>query len=183
MSRIYTSVSQLIGGTPLLELCNMEKADQLSARILVKLESRNPAGSAKDRVALSMIEDAENRGILKPGSVIIEPTSGNTGIGLCAVAAARGYHCIIVMPDSMSMERVALFRLLFVGVGQINISFPGLVAGELGDHHIPFFDHWGYPPSKKYSMADYNKYNPGFLHCQPVKMPKYGHFSRLFRIN
>ena len=108
MSRIYTSVSQLIGGTPLLELCNIEKTENLSARILVKLESRNPAGSAKDRVALSMIEDAENRGILKPGSVIIEPTSGNTGIGLCAVAAARGYKCIILMPETMSIERQKL---------------------------------------------------------------------------
>ena len=108
MSRIYTSVSQLIGGTPLLELCNIEKTENLSARILVKLESRNPAGSAKDRVALSMIEDAENRGILKSGSVIIEPTSGNTGIGLCAVAAARGYKCIILMPETMSIERQKL---------------------------------------------------------------------------
>ena len=108
MSRIYTSVSQLIGGTPLLELCNIEKTENLSARILVKLESRNPAGSAKDRVALSMIEDAENRGILKPGSVIIEPTSGNTGIGLCAVAASRGYKCIILMPETMSIERQKL---------------------------------------------------------------------------
>ena len=108
MSRIYTSVSQLIGGTPLLELCNIEKTENLSARILVKLESRNPAGSAKDRVALSMIEDAENRGILKPGSVIIEPTSGNTGIGLCAVAAPRGYKCIILMPETMSIERQKL---------------------------------------------------------------------------
>ena len=108
MSRIYTSVSQLIGSTPLLELCNIEKAENLCARILVKLESRNPAGSAKDRVALSMIEDAENRGILKPGSVIIEPTSGNTGIGLCAVAASRGYKCVILMPETMSIERQKL---------------------------------------------------------------------------
>ena len=108
MSHIYTSVSQLIGGTPLLELCNVEKAEGLKARILVKLESRNPAGSAKDRVALSMIEDAESRGVLQPGSVIIEPTSGNTGIGLCAVAASRGYKCIILMPDTMSMERQKL---------------------------------------------------------------------------
>ena len=108
MSRIYTSVSQLIGGTPLLELCNIEKAEGLKARILVKLESRNPAGSAKDRVALSMIEDAESRGVLQPGSVIIEPTSGNTGIGLCAVAASRGYKCIILMPDTMSLERQKL---------------------------------------------------------------------------
>jgi len=105
---IYTSVSQLIGRTPLLELCNIEKKDSLKARLLVKLESANPAGSAKDRVGLYMIDDAEKRGILKPGSTIIEPTSGNTGIGLCAVAASRGYRCIIVMPDSMSMERQKL---------------------------------------------------------------------------
>ncbi|MBQ8833737.1 MAG: cysteine synthase A [Oscillospiraceae bacterium] len=108
MSNIYTSVSQLIGRTPLLELTNIEKKDGLDVRILAKLEGCNPAGSAKDRVALSMIDDAEERGILKPGSVIIEPTSGNTGIGLCAVAAARGYRCIIVMPDSMSVERQKL---------------------------------------------------------------------------
>ena len=105
---IYTSVSQLIGHTPVLELCNIEKKDALAARLLVKLESANPAGSAKDRVGLYMIDDAERRGILKPGSTIIEPTSGNTGIGLCSVAASRGYKCIIVMPDSMSMERQKL---------------------------------------------------------------------------
>ena len=107
---ICTSVSQLIGHTPVLELCNIEKNDTLKARLLVKLESANPAGSAKDRVGLFMIDDAEKRGILKPGSTIIEPTSGNTGIGLCAVAASRGYRCIIVMPDSMSMERQKLMR-------------------------------------------------------------------------
>lgn len=110
MPGIYTSVSQLIGRTPLLELTNMEKADGLAARLIVKLEGCNPAGSAKDRVALSMIEDAERKGLLRPGSVIIEPTSGNTGIGLCSVAAARGYKCIIVMPDSMSVERQRLMR-------------------------------------------------------------------------
>ena len=108
MANIYTSVSQLIGRTPLLELCNIEKAEGLKARLLVKLESKNPAGSAKDRVGLAMIDDAEKRGILKPGSVIIEPTSGNTGIGLCAVAAARGYKCIILMPETMSIERQKL---------------------------------------------------------------------------
>ena len=110
MANIYTSVSQLIGRTPLLELCNIEKTENLKARLLVKLESRNPAGSAKDRVGLAMIEDAERRGLLKPGSVIIEPTSGNTGIGLCAVAAARGYRCIILMPETMSMERQKLMK-------------------------------------------------------------------------
>ncbi|MBR5126169.1 MAG: cysteine synthase A [Oscillospiraceae bacterium] len=108
MSSIYASVSQLIGRTPLLELTNIEKAEGLKARLLAKLECFNPAGSAKDRVGLSMIEDAEKRGLLQPGSTIIEPTSGNTGIGLCCVAAARGYHCIIVMPDSMSVERQKL---------------------------------------------------------------------------
>ena len=105
---IYTSVSQLIGRTPLLELTNIEKKDHLYARVLAKVEGCNPAGSAKDRVALNMILDAEEKGILTPGATIIEPTSGNTGIGLCAVAAARGYHCIIVMPDSMSRERCLL---------------------------------------------------------------------------
>ena len=108
MANIYTSASQLIGATPLLELSNIEKTDALGARILVKLEGRNPGGSAKDRVALAMILDAEEKGLLQPGGTIIEPTSGNTGIGLCAVAAARGYRCIIVMPDSMSIERQKL---------------------------------------------------------------------------
>ena len=121
MSNIFSSVDQLIGGTPLLELQNIRKADGLSCRILAKLEGFNPAGSAKDRVALSMINDAESRGILKPGSVIIEPTSGNTGIGLCSVAAARGYKCIIVMPDSMSMER----RLLMTAFGGELVLTPG----------------------------------------------------------
>ena len=124
MSNIYTSVSQLIGRTPLLEICNIEKKDGLKARVLVKLEGCNPAGSAKDRVALSMIDDAEAKGILKPGSVIIEPTSGNTGIGLCSVAAARGYKCIIVMPDSMSMER----RLLMTAFGGELVLTPGALG-------------------------------------------------------
>ena len=108
MSNIRTSVSQLIGRTPLLELTKIEKKDNLSVRILAKLEGFNPAGSAKDRVGLAMIEDVEKSGRLQPGGTIIEPTSGNTGIGLCCVAAARGYHCIIVMPDSMSIERQKL---------------------------------------------------------------------------
>ena len=110
MSNIYTSAAQLIGHTPLLELCNFEKKDGLAARLLVKLESRNPAGSAKDRVALAMIEDAEKSGRLAPGGTVIEPTSGNTGIGLASVAAARGYRAIIVMPDSMSRERQLLMK-------------------------------------------------------------------------
>ena len=110
MSHIYTSVDQLIGHTPLLELTHIEKEYNLSARLVAKLESFNPAGSVKDRVALSMIETAEAEGKLTPGSVIIEPTSGNTGIGLCAVAAARGYRAVIVMPDTMSVERQMLMR-------------------------------------------------------------------------
>lgn len=105
MGHIYTSAEQLIGKTPLLELSNLEKALGLEAKILAKLEYLNPAGSVKDRVARAMIEDAENRGLLTKDSVIIEPTSGNTGIGLASVAAARGYRIIIVMPDTMSMER------------------------------------------------------------------------------
>ena len=110
MSKIYTSAQQLIGGTPLLRLCNMEKELGLQAKLVAKLEYLNPAGSAKDRVALSMIEEAEKQGRLKPGAVIIEPTSGNTGIGLALVAACRGYRAIIVMPDSMSMERRLLMK-------------------------------------------------------------------------
>ena len=110
MATIYTSADQLIGKTPLLELTQLEKQNQLSARILAKLELFNPAGSAKDRVALSMILDAEERGLLKPGATIIEPTSGNTGIGLASVAAVRGYRAIIVMPDSMSAERQMLMQ-------------------------------------------------------------------------
>ncbi len=110
MSAIYTSVEQLIGRTPLLELTNTEKNEKLEARILAKLEYLNPAGSAKDRVGKAMIDDAEARGILKPDSVIIEPTSGNTGIGLASVAAARGYRIIIVMPETMSVERRVLMK-------------------------------------------------------------------------
>ena len=110
MSNIYTSADQLIGKTPLLELTHIEKEQQLEARILAKLEYFNPGGSVKDRVALAMIEDAEQRGVLKPSSVIIEPTSGNTGIGLASVAAARGYRIIIVMPETMSVERRQLMK-------------------------------------------------------------------------
>jgi cysteine synthase A len=105
MSKIYTSADQLIGGTPLLELTHIEKSLGLEAKLLAKLEYLNPAGSVKDRIAKAMIDDAEERGALKPGSVIIEPTSGNTGIGLASVAAARGYRIIIVMPETMSVER------------------------------------------------------------------------------
>ncbi len=107
---VYTSVEQLIGHTPLLELTHIEKREGLEARVLAKLEYLNPAGSTKDRAALSMIDDAEAKGLLKPGATIIEPTSGNTGIGLCMVAAARGYRAVIVMPDTMSVERRQLMR-------------------------------------------------------------------------
>ncbi|HIS94907.1 MAG TPA: cysteine synthase A [Candidatus Ventricola gallistercoris] len=110
MGRIVTSVEQLIGNTPLLELTHIQKKDALHARILAKLEGMNPAGSAKDRVAMQMLDDAERRGLIGSGSVIIEPTSGNTGIGLCAVAASRGYRVLIVMPETMSRERMQLMR-------------------------------------------------------------------------
>ena len=121
MSRIYTSVQQLIGHTPLMELTAIEKSENLKARLLAKLEGMNPAGSAKDRVGLAMILDAEKRGILQPGGTIIEPTSGNTGIGLAAVAATRGYRAIIVMPDSMSRER----QLLMGAFGAELVLTPG----------------------------------------------------------
>ncbi|WP_325200442.1 cysteine synthase A [Oscillibacter sp.] len=110
MSRIYTSADQLIGKTPLLELIRIEKEENLESRILAKLEYFNPAGSVKDRIAKAMIDDAEAKGLLKPGSVIIEPTSGNTGIGLASVAAARGYRIIIVMPETMSVERRQIMK-------------------------------------------------------------------------
>ena len=110
MGSIYTSADQLIGRTPLLELTHIEAQYGLKARVLAKLEYFNPAGSVKDRIAKAMIDDAESRGLLKPGSVIIEPTSGNTGIGLASVAAARGYRIIIVMPETMSVERRQLMK-------------------------------------------------------------------------
>ncbi len=110
MGKLYSSVTELIGKTPLLRLSRIEKTHSLTARLLSKLESMNPAGSSKDRVALAMIEEAERTGALKPGGVIIEPTSGNTGIGLCAVAASRGYRVVLVMPENMPRERVALMR-------------------------------------------------------------------------
>ncbi|MBP3523191.1 MAG: cysteine synthase A [Clostridia bacterium] len=145
MARVYTSSEQLIGHTPLLEAVHIEKEENLNARLLLKLEGFNPGGSAKDRVGLAMIEDAEKRGALHPGSVIIEPTSGNTGIGLCVVAAARGYRAIIVMPDSMSMER----RLLMKAYGAELVLTPGRegmkgaiakaeeLAREIPDSFIP----------------------------------------------
>ena len=111
--KIYESVTELIGNTPLLEMKNLEREEKLKAKVLVKLEYFNPAGSVKDRVALNMIEDAEKKGRIRPGATIIEPTSGNTGIGLAAVAAARGYKAIFVMPETMSIER----RKLLLGYG------------------------------------------------------------------
>ena len=110
MSKIYTSADQLIGHTPLMELTHIEKNENLAAKVLAKLEYFNPAGSVKDRIAKAMIDDAEAKGVLKPGSAIIEPTSGNTGIGLASVAAARGYRIIIVMPETMSVERRQLMK-------------------------------------------------------------------------
>lgn len=110
MARIYGSVTELIGGTPLLEAKNFARKRELAAKILVKLEYFNPAGSVKDRVAFSMIEDAEQKGLLKPGSVIIEPTSGNTGIGLASIAASKGYRIILTMPETMSVERRNLLK-------------------------------------------------------------------------
>ena len=108
MSNIYTAAEQLIGRTPMVRLLRMEAAHNLNCRLLVKLESANPGGSAKDRVARAMLDDAEDRGLIAPGGTVIEPTSGNTGIGLAAVCAQRGYRCIIVMPDTMSIERQKL---------------------------------------------------------------------------
>ena len=110
MSKIYTSADQLIGKTPLLELVHIEQTENLEAKVLGKLEYFNPAGSVKDRIAKAMIDDAEQKGLLKPGAVIIEPTSGNTGIGLASVAAARGYRIIIVMPETMSVERRQIMK-------------------------------------------------------------------------
>ena len=112
MGKIFRSLTELIGNTPLLELGNIGRTDAPGVRLLAKLESWNPAGSAKDRVALSILDEAEASGRLRPGSTVIEPTSGNTGIGLCAVAAVRGYRCIIVMPDSMSVERCRIMKAL-----------------------------------------------------------------------
>ena len=121
MARIYTAIDQLIGRTPLLELTHLERRFGLSARLLAKLEYLNPAGSAKDRIAQAMVDDAEARGLLQPGATIIEPTSGNTGIGLCMVAAVRGYHAVIVMPDTMSAER----RMLMQAYGARLVLTPG----------------------------------------------------------
>ena len=144
MGRIYTAAEQIIGRTPLLELTHLEQEFQLEARVLAKLECFNPAGSAKDRVALAMIEDAEAKGLLKPGSVIIEPTSGNTGIGLACVAVPRGYRVIIVMPETMSMERRQIMKaygaelVLSEGPSMTNaIARAEELAREIPDSFIP----------------------------------------------
>ena len=145
MEKIYTAVDQLIGGTPLLELCNLEQRLGLKARVLAKLEFLNPAGSVKDRIAKVMLDEAEKAGKLKPGSVIIEPTSGNTGLGLAAVAAARGYRVIIVMPDTMSLERRQLMKAygaeLVLTEGALGMSGAiakaDALAAELPDSFIP----------------------------------------------
>ena len=155
MSRIYTSADQLIGKTPLLELTHIEEKESLPAKVLAKLEYFNPAGSAKDRVALSMIRDAEERGILKAGSTIIEPTSGNTGIGLACVAAARGYRTIIVMPDSMSAERQMLMGAygaqLVLTPGKLGMSGAIIKAEELAKEIPGSFipDQFGNPANAK----------------------------------
>lgn len=143
--KIYKTVTDLIGRTPLLELSNIEKVNNLDAKIIAKLEYFNPAGSAKDRVAKFMIDDAEKRGILKKGSVIIEPTSGNTGIGLAAVAAARGYRIIITMPETMSIERRNLMKaygaevVLTDGAGGMTAAIAKAeeLAKEIPDSFIP----------------------------------------------
>ena len=112
MANIYPNLTKLIGNTPLMEVQNIEKAEGLKARLIVKIESKNPGGSQKDRVALAMIEDAEAKGLLHPGDTIIEPTSGNTGIGLAWVSAVKGYQLILTMPETMSMERMKLLKAL-----------------------------------------------------------------------
>ena len=137
MSRIYSSAEQLIGNTPLMEIRNIAREDGLKSTVLVKLECFNPAGSVKDRVAKAMIDDAEAKGLLKPGSVIIEPTSGNTGIGLASVAAARGYRIIIVMPETMSIERRQLMKAygaeLVLSDGSQGMKGAIAKAGELAE--------------------------------------------------
>ena len=145
MSNIYTAAEQLIGHTPLLRLTRLEAAHNLNCRLLVKLECFNPGGSAKDRVAKAMLDDAEDRGLIGPGATIIEPTSGNTGIGLAAVCAARGYRCIIVMPDTMSIERQKLMTaygaelVLTPGVGGMlaSITKAKALAATIPNSFIP----------------------------------------------
>lgn len=163
MPKIYTSMEQLIGNTPLLELTSIEKEYQLKARLLAKLEAFNPAGSAKDRVALAMIEDAEEKGILKPDSIIIEPTSGNTGIGLAAVASVKGYRAIIVMPDTMSVERRMLMSAygakVVLSEGKKGMSGAIEKAKELAEKYPHSFipDQFGNPAN---AMAHYRTTGP-----------------------
>ena len=140
MRNICRCIDELMGKTPLLELCNTEKKYALQATLLVKPEGMNPAGSAKDRVALSMINDAEARGVLKPGGTVIEPTSGNTGIGLACICAARGYKAVIVMPDSMSPERIKLMKAYGAQVILTpgHLGMPGAIAkAEALEKEIP----------------------------------------------
>lgn len=144
MANIHKSLTELIGKTPLLELTNYEKKHDLKAKIVAKLEYFNPAGSVKDRIALAMIDDGEKKGLLKPGSVIIEPTSGNTGIGLASVAAARGYRIILTMPETMSVERRNLLKSygaeLVLTDGAAGMKGAIAKADELAkEHPIPLF--------------------------------------------
>ncbi len=163
MGKIFASAQQMIGHTPLVEAGRIEKDKQLRARLLLKLEGKNPGGSAKDRVGLAMIDDAEKRGLLAPGSVIIEPTSGNTGIGLACVAAARGYRVIIVMPDSMSMERRQLLAAygaqLVLTEGRLGmqgaIDKANELAGQMPGSFIP--DQFENPAN---AMAHYQTTGP-----------------------
>ena len=140
MSNVYKSASELIGNTPLLEVTNIEKKLGIEATVLVKLEYLNPAGSVKDRVAKAMIEDAEAKGLLKPGSVIIEPTSGNTGIGLASIAAAKGYRAILTMPETMSVERRNILKAygaeIVLTEGAKGMSGAIAKAEELADQGI-----------------------------------------------
>ena len=159
MEHIYSSVQQLVGNTPLLQLQKIEKEYGLNARLLAKLELFNPGGSVKDRVALAMVQDAEDRGLLAPGGVIIEPTSGNTGIGLALVAACRGYRAIIVMPDSMSVERQLLMRAYGAQVVLTDgkLGMPGAIekanelAREIPNSFIP--DQFSNPANAKAHFA------------------------------
>ncbi len=163
MSKIYKCAAEFIGNTPLMEICNIEKINKLEAKVLVKLEYLNPAGSVKDRAALYMIEDAENRGILKEGSVIIEPTSGNTGIGLASAAAVKGYRLILTMPDTMSVERRNILKAygaeIVLTEGALGMKGSIEKAEELAKEHENSFipDQFSNPANAK---AHYNTTGP-----------------------